>query len=158
MMAGNELAEAASQALETKMEFENISEKEAKRVLHTQGHHDESERDYILEYYSLVREGKTNYVSTTAFVNVTGGHPQEPNDFFKVYAEEFTPKGKAKSKSDAKKEEEEKEKEEKEKAEKQQEEKEQQEQEAKEAKQKGGKRGASGGQESNGGKKRKTEE
>jgi len=53
------------------------------------GHHDESERQYLLEYYSLVREGKTNYISTSTFVNVTGQHPQEPVDFFKTYAEEF---------------------------------------------------------------------
>jgi hypothetical protein len=39
-----------------------------------------------------VREGKTNYISTTAFHDVTGAHPQEPVEFFKVYAESFRPK------------------------------------------------------------------
>ena len=43
----------------------------------------------MLEYYSLVREGKTNYISTLAFHDVTGQHPQEPVEFFKVYANEF---------------------------------------------------------------------
>ena len=64
---------------------------EAKRVLHAQSESDESELQYLLEYYSLVREGKTNYISTTAFHDVTGTHPQEPPDFFKVYKEEFLP-------------------------------------------------------------------
>jgi hypothetical protein len=64
---------------------------EAKKVLHAQHEGDNSEKEYLLEYYSLVREGKTNYISTTAFVNVTGQHPQEPVDFFKVYAEDFKP-------------------------------------------------------------------
>lgn len=45
--------------------------------------------EYILEYYSLVREGKTNYISTTAFHDVTGIYPTEPTDFFKTYEEEF---------------------------------------------------------------------
>jgi hypothetical protein len=62
---------------------------EAKKVLRAQSESDESEIQYLLEYYSLVREGKTNYISTTAFHDVTGGHPQEPPDFFKVYYESF---------------------------------------------------------------------
>jgi hypothetical protein len=53
---------------------------------------DLSELQYLLEYYSLVREGKTNYISTSAFVNVTGDHPQEPEEFFKVYEESFVAK------------------------------------------------------------------
>jgi len=36
-----------------------------------------------------VREGKTNYISTAAFHDVTGVHPQEPVEFFKVYEKEF---------------------------------------------------------------------
>jgi len=92
LATGDELATAASKALGVAMEFENISEAEAKKVLHQQAtHHDESEKEYLLEYYSLVREGKTNYISTTAFHDVTGNHPQEPDEFFKVYAEEFKP-------------------------------------------------------------------
>jgi len=43
----------------------------------------------LIEYYSLVREGKNNYISTTAFHDITGAHPQEPDEFFKVYAEKF---------------------------------------------------------------------
>jgi hypothetical protein len=92
LTTGDELASAASQALGTDLKFEDISEAEAKKVLHAQSESDESELQYLLEYYSLVREGKTNYISTTAFHDVTGAHPQEPVEFFKVYAESFRPK------------------------------------------------------------------
>ena len=71
--------------------------REAKRVLAAQSDSDDSEKEYILEYYSLVREGKTNYISTTAFHDVTGTHPTEPNDFFKLYATELRPKKKVKT-------------------------------------------------------------
>ncbi|TVY46740.1 Prestalk A differentiation protein A [Lachnellula occidentalis] len=91
MGAGEELAEAAKQALGVDMQFEDISEAEAKRVLHAQAPADASEIQYLLEYYSLVREGKTNYISTCAFHDITGQHPQELVDFFKVYADEFKP-------------------------------------------------------------------
>lgn len=64
---------------------------EAKRVLHSQSDSDQSELQYLLEYYSLVREGKTNYISTSAFHDITGSHPQEPPEFFKAYREEFHP-------------------------------------------------------------------
>ncbi|KAF2256092.1 NAD(P)-binding protein [Trematosphaeria pertusa] len=93
LCSGSELATAASQSLGVDMQFEDISEAEARKVLKAQSDSDPSELEYLLEYYSLVREGKTNYISTTAFVNVTGNHPQEPEDFFKVYAESFKPKG-----------------------------------------------------------------
>ncbi|OKP13805.1 hypothetical protein PENSUB_536 [Penicillium subrubescens] len=76
LATGDELAAAASQALGQEMKFEDISD-------------DSSELQYLLEYYSLVREGKTNYISTTAFHDITGAHPQEPNEFFKTYAQEF---------------------------------------------------------------------
>ncbi|KAG0647678.1 hypothetical protein D0Z07_6497 [Hyphodiscus hymeniophilus] len=91
LAAGEELAEAATQALGTEMQFEDISEAEAKRVLHAQAASDASELQYLLEYYSLVKEGKTNYISTCAFHDITGQHPQELVDFFKVYANEFKP-------------------------------------------------------------------
>lgn len=52
----------------------------------------ESEKEYLLEYYSLVREGKTNYISTMAFNAITGSHPMEPDAFFKTYDSEFKPK------------------------------------------------------------------
>ena len=64
---------------------------EAKRVLHAQSKSDESEKEYLLEYYSLVREGKTNYISTLAFHDITGSHPMEPPEFFKMYAASFLP-------------------------------------------------------------------
>lgn len=62
---------------------------QAKKILKAQSDSDEAELEYLLEYYSLVREGKTNYISTTAFHDVTGVHPQEPSEFFHVYAESF---------------------------------------------------------------------
>jgi hypothetical protein len=90
LVAGNELATAASKALGLSIQFESISASEAKRVLHQQAaSHDDSEKQYLLEYYSLVREGKVNYISTTAFHDVTGAHPQELNLFFESYAQEF---------------------------------------------------------------------
>jgi hypothetical protein len=64
---------------------------EAKKVLHSQSRSDDSEKDYLLDYYSLVRQGKTNYISTMAFHDITGSHPMEPPEFFKTYAREFTP-------------------------------------------------------------------
>ncbi|KAK5678406.1 hypothetical protein LTS10_008849 [Elasticomyces elasticus] len=86
LATGDELATAASSALGKELQFEDISEGEAKKVLKHQSESDASELQYLLEYYSLVREGKTNYISTTAFVNVTGNHPTEPTEFFKLYA------------------------------------------------------------------------
>jgi len=91
LAAGEELAEAARQALGQEMSFENISPTEAKRVLHKQASSDASEIEYLLEYYALVRAGKTNYISTCAFHDITGQHPQEPVDWFKVYEAEFLP-------------------------------------------------------------------
>jgi hypothetical protein len=93
LCTGSQLAEAANKALGTSMEFEDISVAEAKKVLKAQSDSDPSELQYLLEYYSLVREGKTNYISTSAFVNVTGNHPQEPEDFFKIYEESFMRSG-----------------------------------------------------------------
>lgn len=71
--------------------------REAKRVLQSQADIDNSEKEYILEYYSLVREGKTNYIATTAFHDVTGTHPTEPDEFFSLYAGEMRPKKKVRS-------------------------------------------------------------
>ncbi|PSR82513.1 hypothetical protein PHLCEN_2v6061 [Hermanssonia centrifuga] len=94
MTAGPELAQAASQALGVKMEFQSISEEEAKKILNSaQGEDvDEAEKEYLLEYYSLVREGKTNYVSNAPMMAFFGNRGQEPPDFFKTYSSEFKPK------------------------------------------------------------------
>ncbi|KAJ9144708.1 Prestalk A differentiation protein A [Pleurostoma richardsiae] len=100
LSAGEELAEAASQALGTTLKFKDISEAEAKKVLKTQADLDESEKEYLLDYYSLVREGKTNYISTTAFHDVTGDYPTEPTDFFKLYEETMRPVKKQKVSSE----------------------------------------------------------
>lgn len=89
LTTGDELASVASQVLDTELKFENISEAEAKKVLRSQTDNDESELQYLLEYYALVREGKTNYISTMAFHDVTGEHPTEPPEFFKLYGQEF---------------------------------------------------------------------
>ncbi|CDO76593.1 hypothetical protein BN946_scf184868.g7 [Trametes cinnabarina] len=92
LVAGPELAVAASQALGTKMEFESIDEAMAKKILSSeQGEEvDEAEREYLLEYYSLVREGKTNYTATTAMLAFFGHRGQEPTEFFQTYS--FKPK------------------------------------------------------------------
>ncbi|MCJ1473423.1 hypothetical protein MMC13_002074, partial [Lambiella insularis] len=82
LATGDKLVAAASKAFDVEMRFEDVFETEAKKVLHSQSHSDSSELQYILDYYSLVREGKTNYISTTAFHDVTGGHSQEPDGFF----------------------------------------------------------------------------
>jgi len=89
---GDDLAKFATKELEVEMQFENISEAEAKKVLQAQSDSDPSELQYLLEYYSLVREGKTNYISTNTFHDVTGVHALEPPEFFKAYANEFLPK------------------------------------------------------------------
>ncbi|PGH19192.1 hypothetical protein AJ80_04163 [Polytolypa hystricis UAMH7299] len=89
LATGDELVTAANQALGTEMKFEDISEAEAKKVLHAQSDSDKSELELLLEYYSLVREGKTSYISTMAFHDITGTHPQEPLAFFKAYQDEF---------------------------------------------------------------------
>ncbi|OTB17203.1 hypothetical protein K445DRAFT_273333 [Daldinia sp. EC12] len=97
LCAGEELATAASTALDSPMQFEDISPTEAKKVLKAQASEvDESEKEYLLEYYSLVREGKTNYIATTAFHDVTGNHPTQPTDFFKMYSDDLRPKKKVK--------------------------------------------------------------
>ncbi|KAF5020741.1 hypothetical protein F66182_7243 [Fusarium sp. NRRL 66182] len=49
LCAGKELAAAASKALGTELQFENISHAEAKRVLKSQSHIDQSEQQYLLE-------------------------------------------------------------------------------------------------------------
>ncbi|KAI0682695.1 hypothetical protein C8T65DRAFT_560511, partial [Cerioporus squamosus] len=99
LVAGPELAQAASQALGTKMEFEAIDEHvsslaKAKKILNSpQGAEvDEAEREYLLEYYSLVREGKTNYswapkyTATAAMLAYFGTRGQEPTEFFSTYS------------------------------------------------------------------------
>jgi len=84
LCAGKELAEIASQELGTKLEFDNISEWEAKRVYVSRSSSDDNKKQYLLEYCSLVREGKTNYIATTAFHDLAGTNPTQPVDFFKV--------------------------------------------------------------------------
>jgi hypothetical protein len=64
IVAGHELAKAASKALGVEMQYEDISEAELELVLEGQSESDESEKEYLLEYNRLVREGKTNYIST----------------------------------------------------------------------------------------------
>ncbi|KAM3532017.1 hypothetical protein NHJ13051_000393 [Beauveria bassiana] len=96
LCAGEELASSASKVLGADMKFENISEAEAKRILKSSSGIDPSEQQYLLDYYSLVREGRTNYISTTASHDVTGEHPTEPDDFFTLYKNEMRPKKVAK--------------------------------------------------------------
>ncbi|KAL3462099.1 hypothetical protein BJX64DRAFT_259622 [Aspergillus heterothallicus] len=91
LTTGDELATAASKALGEELKFSDISEDDARHVLKDEAGRSEGEIAYLLEYFSLVRAGKTNYISTTAFHDVTGKHPQQPEDFFKAYAEELHP-------------------------------------------------------------------
>jgi hypothetical protein len=67
-------------------------------VLKAQSDIDPSEQQYLLEYYSLVKEGKTNYIATTAFHDVTGQHPTEPESFFNMYENDMRPTKVAKRK------------------------------------------------------------
>ncbi|KAL1667522.1 hypothetical protein GGF50DRAFT_112248 [Schizophyllum commune] len=94
LVAGPELTQAGSQALGVNMEFESITEAKAKKILASeQGEEvDDAEKEYLLEYYSLVREGKTAYVSNAAFQAIFGSRGQEMPDFFKAYSAEFKPK------------------------------------------------------------------
>lgn len=92
MCAGDELAGAASQSLNARIEYEEISHDKAREILDTQRDIDDSEKEYLLEYFSLIREGKTNYVSTIAFKYITSVDPTLPSEFFENYSEEFKPK------------------------------------------------------------------
>lgn len=93
MCNGVELAAAASQA-GVNIQFADISDTEAKQLLEseTDSDVDDSDKQYLLEYYSLVREGKTNYVSTLDFGPITGEEPMNPPEFFKTHESEFKPK------------------------------------------------------------------
>ncbi|KAG2350085.1 hypothetical protein BDR05DRAFT_871747 [Suillus weaverae] len=81
MCNGVELAAAASQA-GVNTEFANISDVEATQLLES---NTDVDKQYLLEYYSLVREGKTNYVSTLDFAPITGEEPTNLPEFFKTY-------------------------------------------------------------------------
>ncbi|KZT74077.1 hypothetical protein DAEQUDRAFT_734930 [Daedalea quercina L-15889] len=91
LVNGPELA-SNSQKAGLKLEFEDISEKQASDILEADAELDMSEKQYLLEYYSLVRAGKTNYISTHAFHDITGSHPTDILEFFKTYDAEFKPK------------------------------------------------------------------
>ncbi|POY75876.1 hypothetical protein BMF94_0959 [Rhodotorula taiwanensis] len=82
LVAGPELAEAASQALGTKLEFSSVTEAQAKKILGSEGEE--------LDDDSLVRDGKTNYVaSPPAFKMVTGQDLTLPTDWFQSYQDSF---------------------------------------------------------------------
>jgi hypothetical protein len=90
LLTGGELARTISKALGIPMSFQGISEREAQALLKPQGDIDPSELQYLLEYYGLVREGKCNWKSTTAFEFITGVLPQDPEEFFTLYAESMS--------------------------------------------------------------------
>ncbi|KAK4047482.1 hypothetical protein OIV83_005394 [Microbotryomycetes sp. JL201] len=96
LVSGPELAEAASQAFNQTLSFESISDKEAKKVLNSVPNDelDSSEKEYLMEYYSLVKQGKTNYVSTLAFEPVTGQPVTGLSEFFSDYEDDLKPKSK----------------------------------------------------------------
>lgn len=76
------------------MEFQDIPEEEAKKVLADNNEISQAEKEYLLEYFALVREGKANYVATHAFRDVTKAQPQSLEEFFKSYGQEFKPSNK----------------------------------------------------------------
>lgn len=59
------------------------SEREA-RSLKPRSREPPAEREYLLEYYALVRTGKTKYVATTAMLAFFGHRCQEPAQCFKT--------------------------------------------------------------------------
>jgi uncharacterized protein YbjT (DUF2867 family) len=84
MCNGVELAAAVSQA-GVNIEFADISDADAQQQLESNTDANPSQKEYLREYYSLVREGKTNYVSTLGFASITGEEPTNPHEFFKKY-------------------------------------------------------------------------
>ncbi|KAG2116383.1 hypothetical protein DEU56DRAFT_748331 [Suillus clintonianus] len=88
---GVELAAAASQE-GVNIGFADISDTEARQLLDSDTDVDNYEKQYLLDYYSLVREGKTNYISTLDFAVITGEEPTSLPDFFKMYGSKFKPK------------------------------------------------------------------
>lgn len=90
MLSADELATVASQGLGAKMEHQDITEEEAKKLLN--GQVDPAEMEYLLEYYALVRAGHANYIATRGFQEITGQPPMDMDAFFKTYSEDFTPK------------------------------------------------------------------
>lgn len=93
LCSGQLLASAATKVLGTEIQFEDISPAEAKNVLQSQTENDPAELEYLLDYYSMVREGKTNYIATCDFHYVTGNDPTQPEEFFQLYAETLRPEG-----------------------------------------------------------------
>jgi hypothetical protein len=87
LYTGGELARIISKTFGIPMFFQSISEREAQALLKPQGGTDLSELQYLLEYCGLVREGKCKWVATTAFEFITGVLPQNPEEFFALYAE-----------------------------------------------------------------------
>ena len=58
MVSGDELATAASQAFDSKMKFKSISDSEAQDILDDipSDEMDDSEKLFLVEYYSLVKQ------------------------------------------------------------------------------------------------------
>ena len=78
------------------MEHDDIGEEEAKELLGDQI--DTAEREYLLNYYKLVKSGHANYVATHGFKDITGQEPMDMTAFFKTYATDFKPKKRKTSK------------------------------------------------------------
>ncbi|KAL2810311.1 hypothetical protein BJX63DRAFT_444783 [Aspergillus granulosus] len=89
LTTGDKLATAVSKSLGEELKFDHISEVDARHVLNDEASRSDGEIAYLFEYFSPVRKGKTNYISTTAFRDVTGKHPQELEDSFKASAEQL---------------------------------------------------------------------
>lgn len=87
LVSGRKLAEAASKNLGMELAFESVSDSQALQLLESEGPLlDQSEKELILEYYSLVRAGRTNYVSTAPMMLFFGHRGIHPGGLFMTYA------------------------------------------------------------------------
>ncbi|KAG8162475.1 hypothetical protein KVR01_008240 [Diaporthe batatas] len=71
LFSGEDLAATVTSGSTRECVYQEISEAAAKRLFNFQSRIKQCEMDYILEYFSLVREGKLNYIATTASHYVT---------------------------------------------------------------------------------------
>ncbi|KAJ3161781.1 hypothetical protein HDU86_006552 [Geranomyces michiganensis] len=104
MTAGNELVEAMEESIGVKLKFQDVKPEEAKKMLTNTSDVDPSEIEYLMEIFALARKGFLNYISTTAFIALTGQKPQELTEFFKTYSDEFSNKRRKTGKTDTKEE------------------------------------------------------
>lgn len=92
LYTGTELARLVPNPFSVgKKKFEDIETLLAKGDIKMHKDIDPSGVEYLLEYYSLVRDGKTNVLSSCAFVNITGEAPQQLKEVMEKCVEQFKP-------------------------------------------------------------------